>query len=138
MEKPFSNNIRRVIKVVESFRYLVFLPFLFAIVTTQAQFPQLHFENITMSNGLSNNEVTCFYQDRDGFLWIGTRFGLNRYDGTSFAAFYHDPNNSNSLSGNLIVDIIQDHQGIFWIATKDGGLTRYDPSQPMSNQFHQF
>lgn len=134
MEQMFCQAINS----MERSRNFVFLPFLFAMLTTQAQFPQLHFENITTLNGLSNNEVTCFYQDRDGFLWIGTRFGLNRYDGTSFATFYHDPNNSNSLSGNLIVDIIQDHQGIFWIATKDGGLTRYDPWQPISNQFHQF
>lgn len=134
----FFSHIRRVIDAMNGLRYLVFLPFLFGIVNTQAQFPQLHFENLNTSNGLSNNEVTCFYQDRDGFLWVGTKFGLNRYDGTSFAAFYHDPNNSNSLSGNLIVDIIQDQQGIFWIATKDGGLTRYDPSQPMSSQFQQF
>ena len=136
--KAFSNHTRRATDAMDRFRCIVFLPFLFAMVTTQAQFPDLHFENLTTSNGLSNNEVTCFYQDRDGFLWIGTRFGLNRYDGRNFVTFYHDPNNPNSLSGNLVVDIIQDHQGIFWIATKDGGLTRYDPMQPLGSQFHQF
>jgi len=103
-----------------------------------AQFPQLYFQNISASNGLSNDAVTCVYQDREGFLWIGTRFGLNRYDGTVFTTFFHDPDNPNSLSGNHIVDILEDQQGIFWIATKDGGLTRYDPSQPGNNQFKQF
>src|SRR4030095_416819 len=104
----------------------------------RAQQPQLHFENITTANGLSSNEITCFYQDHDGFLWIGTKYGLNRYDGKIFQTFFRDPNNPNSLSGNNIADILQDRQGIFWIATKDGGLTRYDPWQPRSNQFHQF
>ncbi len=104
----------------------------------QPAFPQFHFENITTVNGLSGNIVTCPYQDSKGFLWVGTSFGLNRYDGNIFQTFYNDPQNVNSLSGNNIVDVVQDKQGIFWIATKDGGLTRYDPPQVKDKQFTQF
>ncbi len=63
---------------------------------------------------------------------------MNRYDGHIFQTFYNDPQNANSLSGNNIVDILQDKDGIIWIATKDGGLTRYDPSQTKEKQFIQF
>lgn len=103
-----------------------------------AQFPQFYFETVTTENGLSNNTVTCLYQDKKGFLWIGTTNGLNRYDGNVFQTFFHEEGNNNSLSGNTIVDILEDESGIFWIATRDGGLTRYDPAQNADKQFHQF
>ncbi|MFI5134690.1 MAG: two-component regulator propeller domain-containing protein, partial [Chitinophagales bacterium] len=120
--------------------YRLALFFLFLTIAESAfpQVPDFHFQNITTANGLSSNEITCIYQDHDGFLWIGTHFGLNRYDGNQVQTFYHDNENPNSLSGNDIVDILEDQQNIFWIATKDGGLTRYDPSQLLSNQFRQF
>ncbi|MBC8047264.1 MAG: hypothetical protein H7Y00_10740 [Fimbriimonadaceae bacterium] len=107
------------------------------IEKTNAQFPQLYFENITTQNGLSNNTVTCLFQDKKGFLWIGTANGLNKFDGNQFQIFYHEEGNKNSLSGNSIVEILEDETGIFWIATKDGGLTKYDPLQIKDKQFTQ-
>lgn len=106
--------------------------------TVCAQFPQLYFETYTTADGLSSNNITCLYQDTEGFLWIGTDYGLNRFDGNIFTAFYADQHNTNSLSGNHITDIIQDGEGIFWIATLDGGFTRYDPKQTRDKQFMQF
>jgi len=117
---------------------LCILAFYFAHPVFAQRFPQLYFENITTSNGLSDNMITCIYEDRNGFLWIGTANGLNKYDGLKFQTFYSVEGNINSLSGNTIVDIIEDSDGIFWIATKDGGLTRYDPAQTKENQFLQF
>ncbi len=102
------------------------------------QFPQLSFEVLSTSNGLSSNNITCIYQDRQGFLWVGTDFGLNKFDGNIFENFFAEVNNPNALSGNHIVDILQDADGIFWIATKDGGLTRYNPKADKKNQFLQF
>lgn len=115
---------------------IFFLTFLFA---TRLLFSQsLHFETFNTRNGLSSNEITCVYEDQQHFLWVGTRDGLNRFDGRRFETFRNIPDDTNSLSGNLIVDIIQDEQGIFWIATKDGGLTRYDEKEESSKQFRQF
>lgn len=99
---------------------------------------QLRFENLTTAQGLSSNNITCFYQDKDGFLWVGTNYGLNRYDGRFFKTFYHEATDSNSISGNQVADILQDRQGIFWIATKDGGLTKYDARQPETKRFKQY
>ncbi len=124
------------------FRNKYFISFLTALCFLQTafaqHFPQLYFENITTSNGLSDNVITCMYEDKNGALWIGTANGLNRYDGNNFQTFFNEEGNKNSLSGNVIVDIIEDKQHIFWIATKDGGLTRYDPSQTRDKQFMQF
>ncbi len=98
----------------------------------------MNFENITTANGLSDNIITCLYEDKKGFLWIGTSYGLNKYDGNYFQTFYNEDGNANSLSGNNIIDLIEDSQGIFWIATRDGGLTRYDPAESRDKQFTQF
>lgn len=81
-------------------------------------------EIITSNEGLSDNRATCFLKDREGFIWIGTRNGLNRYDGHSFTIFR--PSKENSISNETINDIVQDDQGIIWVATMEG-LNRYDP-----------
>lgn len=122
----------------KSYCFFIFILPCICIHSAFAQFPQFYFENITTENGLSNNTITCLYQDKKGFLWIGTTNGLNKYDGTVFQTFIHKEGNKNSLSGNSIVDILEDESGIFWIATRDGGLTRYDPEQNTDKQFHQF
>ena len=78
------------------------------------------FETFTMSDGLSNNLITCVFQDSKGFIWIGTPTGLNRFDGRSFIQFKNDPLNSNSLSSNDINGISEDAFGCLWIATANG------------------
>ena len=120
------------------FRFLLAnLIYYFSCIAVFAQSP-LTFENFTVKDGLSENVIYSLYQDKKGFLWIGTSNGLNRYDGNNFQTFFNENGNKNSLSGNVIVDIFEDETGIFWIATRDGGLTRYDPSQAKDKQFIQF
>ena len=85
---------------------------------------QYYFEKLTEENGLSDNRVTCFLKDKTGFLWIGTKNGLNRYDGNSFKIFR--PTQGNSISNEVINDIVQDSSGKIWVATVDG-LNIYDP-----------
>ncbi|HNJ90846.1 MAG TPA: two-component regulator propeller domain-containing protein, partial [Chitinophagales bacterium] len=102
------------------------------------KFPDLHFENIYTTDGLSDNSVTCLMEDSQGFLWIGTSNGLNRYDGNTFDVFFHEEGNTNSLSGNIISGIIEDNTGVIWIGTRDGGITRYDPQAKLSQRFTRF
>jgi signal transduction histidine kinase/ligand-binding sensor domain-containing protein len=87
---------------------------------------QLYYKakNLTADHGLSDNRVTCFYKDRNGFMWIGTRNGLNRYDGHSFKIFR--PAAGNSISNEVINDIAEDKAGRLWVATMEG-LNCYDP-----------
>ena len=68
-----------------------------------------YFSNIqylTSDDGLSQNEITSIIQDQKGFVWIGTRAGLNRYDGTSFKEFQNEIGNPNSLINNSIEVLI--------------------------------
>jgi ligand-binding sensor domain-containing protein len=58
-----------------------------------------------IENGLSNNAVTCIYQDQYGFMWMGTYDGLNRYDGDQFKIFRNIWGNSRSLANNHITAI---------------------------------
>lgn len=47
----------------------------------------LKFKNISLRDGLSQNSVLCILQDNEGFLWFGTRNGLNKYDGNTFTTY---------------------------------------------------
>ncbi len=78
------------------------------------------FTRFSVENGLSQNTVQCVYQDRQGFVWIGTQSGLNRYDGYSFTTFRHDPRDSTSISDNMVWSIHEDQQGRLWIGTGKG------------------
>jgi signal transduction histidine kinase/ligand-binding sensor domain-containing protein/DNA-binding response OmpR family regulator len=77
--------------------------------------------------GLSQNEVTSILQDNEGFMWFGTRSGLNRYDGYNFLVFDQVPGDSSSLVNTSIERIYKDSKGIIWIGTKSNGISRYNP-----------
>ncbi len=94
---------------------------------TLAQNSGVRFEKITIDDGLSQNSVTCIYQSRDGFIWLGTYNGLNRYNGYENKVFQHNPEDPTSISNNYIWSIIEDNKGYLWIGTLGGGLNRYDP-----------
>jgi ligand-binding sensor domain-containing protein/signal transduction histidine kinase len=83
---------------------------------------------------ISSNAVHKIYEDKQGNLWIGTGYGLNRtrpsgktYDGEmlSFKVYLHDRNDPGTISNDDIVDILEDSKGNLWIAT-DGGLDILD------------
>jgi len=100
-----------------------------------AQNQQLKFQRIGTKEGLSDPNVNCIMQDSRGFLWIGTRYGLNRYDGYKFKIFYSDPKDSASLSNSYIKDILEDKKGNIWIATSGGGFNKLDRQ---TNRFTQY
>src|SRR4051794_32018682 len=91
-----------------------------------AQQPGLKFEHLDIDAGLSQNNVLNVLQDSRGFIWFGTRDGLNKYDGYRIVIYRNDPKNKGSISNNFISDIIEDHKGYIWVATRGGGLNRYD------------
>ena len=80
----------------------------------------LTFKSLTLDDGLSQSTINCIIQDRKGFIWIGTRGGLNRYDGTSFRVFLHNPSDSTSISNNIVYTLHEDKEGRIWVGTQEG------------------
>ncbi|KEO75606.1 hypothetical protein EL17_00495 [Anditalea andensis] len=79
-----------------------------------------NFEHIGIQEGLSQGSVLSLLQDHHGFVWIGTRDGLNRYDGINFTIFRHRVNDATTISGNIINDIKEDASGNIWVVTENG------------------
>jgi signal transduction histidine kinase/ligand-binding sensor domain-containing protein/DNA-binding response OmpR family regulator len=77
---------------------------------------------------LSQNAVYTIHQDTLGYIWFGTKDGLNRYDGHNFKVYRHDPFDTESLSSNYITVISEDSRSILWLGTRNGGLNIFNPS----------
>ena len=107
--------------------FLTFFSFWLSTANICHSQDNLRFEHFTSENGLSENFVYTIYQDKKGFLWIGTHDGLNRFDGYNFKKFRHDPADSNSIPDNTIYSICEDREGNLWMGT-NAGLCKYDPS----------
>ncbi|USX15303.1 ATP-binding protein [Oxalobacteraceae bacterium OTU3CAMAD1] len=87
----------------------------------------LRFEHLGVEQGLTQESITRVIQDRQGFIWIGTQAGLNRFDGYRVTVFKNDPGNPHSLLDNYVQALYEDAGGRLWVGSK-GGLDRYDPS----------
>jgi signal transduction histidine kinase/DNA-binding response OmpR family regulator/ligand-binding sensor domain-containing protein len=92
-------------------------------------------ERITMEHGLSQGMIFDIAQTRDGFLWIATKDGLNRYDGYNFKIFGNDPFDPFSLAENTVTALLEDRHGRLWVGLQSKGLCLYDPKK---ERFHFF
>ncbi|HEX8060539.1 MAG TPA: two-component regulator propeller domain-containing protein [Cyclobacteriaceae bacterium] len=101
---------------------ILFLLFPAAVLHAQEN---IRLEQFGVKDGLSQGDIKCFVQDDDGFLWIGTRDGLNKYDGNKFTQYGRRFNDSTSLYFNQILDLKLDQRGNIWIASV-GGISCYD------------
>ena len=93
-------------------------------LTAYAQ-QQAYFNNLTEKDGLSNNRVTCFFEDKTGYMWIGTESGLNLYNGNSWKVYKPSLLKKNYLSNSFITHLQQDANGSMWVCTRKG-LNRID------------
>jgi ligand-binding sensor domain-containing protein/signal transduction histidine kinase len=91
----------------------------------QAQSKDIAFDHISIDKGLSNTSVYALAQTEDGYLWIGTQNGLNRYDGYGFKVFNYIPGTKSSLSNNWVKALCTDKKGNLWIGTSSG-LNRFN------------
>lgn len=103
------------------------LLFLFlATVLGLSQPNYIQLKNISTQQGLSNNQITCTIRDRQGFVWIGTKDGLNRFDGNDFYIFKHSETDSFSICGNTITCLELDNDSLLWIGTTSSGMCSYN------------
>ncbi|MEP7377308.1 MAG: ATP-binding protein [Chitinophagaceae bacterium] len=84
------------------------------------------YKAISTAQGLSQGMVFAMLQDQEGFIWVATKNGLNRYDGYSFKVFTNDPYTENSLSSNTVTALFEDSRGRIWAGTDNAGLNVYD------------
>jgi signal transduction histidine kinase/ligand-binding sensor domain-containing protein/CheY-like chemotaxis protein len=96
--------------------------------------PTLRFEHLSVEDGLPQESMLSMVQDRDGFMWFGTQYGLSRFDGYRFVTFRNRVGDPTTLPNNWIEVLHVDPKGRLWIGT-DGGLARYDPA---TQGFHQY
>lgn len=93
------------------------------------------FTHLTVADGLSHNDVTSITQDSLGFIWIGTKEGLSRFDGHEFRVFRPLPFDSTSLGGATVEALARDGGDGLWVATSSNGLSRYDARRERFTRF---
>ncbi|TMP34772.1 two-component regulator propeller domain-containing protein [Pseudoalteromonas rubra] len=96
---------------------------------------ELIFQTIGDNEQIPKGVVTALAQDPQGFIWIGTQFGLIRHDGYRFMPFQHAPNDITTLSGNFVRSLWAARDGKVWVGTFSDGVSVYDPQH---NSFKRF
>jgi PAS domain S-box-containing protein len=86
----------------------------------------MRFRRLSTEDGLSQTRVTQILEDDQGFIWLASNYGLNRYDGYNFKVFKHEPGRPNSLSGVYIYSLFKDRSGVLWIGCEEF-LDKFDP-----------
>lgn len=124
----------------KKFRQGVFYSIFFAALQMMtlpaySQSKPIHFKHLSSENGLLDNNVNCIFQDKKGFIWIGTHSGLSRYDGNEFIDYKNDEKDKNGISNNNVISIAEDKSGNIWIATGGGGLNMFDRNK---NRFYTY
>jgi len=115
--KPF-NFIKSQLR--NCFSAIVFLLYGLLPFVIFAQSPKITFKQISIQQGLSNSWVEAICQDYRGFMWFGTRDGLNRYEGQQIRVYKNNEKDTNSISDNFIRYIYEDRQHNLWIGTSNG------------------
>ena len=104
--------------------FSLILAWLFTSLITDAA--DFKFQHLNTSYGLPNQQVESLVQDEEGYIWIGTRNGLARYDGYNVETYYHIEGKSNSLVHNFVHGLFVDSKHRLWISTENG-VSLYRP-----------
>ncbi len=110
-------NTRKKSFFTNCFRYLLLIASLSTLT-----FPQPTAEVLGVERGLSNSAVRSVIQDNQGFLWVATWGGLDRYDGYSFVNYTNTPGDPTTLSNNNLVHVTIDGEGRPWATNIDGTI----------------
>jgi signal transduction histidine kinase/DNA-binding response OmpR family regulator/ligand-binding sensor domain-containing protein len=108
----------------KSFKTILIFCTLFFL--NQLIYAQWRLNQIAGEDGLSQNTIRSIIQDKNGFIWIGTYNGINKYDGYTMHHYNYVASNK-GLSSNIIVKLFEDREGYIWAGTTDAGLNRINP-----------
>jgi ligand-binding sensor domain-containing protein/signal transduction histidine kinase len=100
--------------------YKIYLLVLFILTGNFLYGQSYYFRHYQVESGLSNNATICSLQDKKGFLWFGTKDGLDRFDGYSFKVFRNSTDDTGSIGSNFIHCLYEDPKGIVWVGTENG------------------
>ena len=109
---------------MKSFKIILLSIFIFS--SSFSQTDEYIFKQLTDADGLSQSTIFAMIQDREGYLWLGTIDGLNRYDGYEFRVYVNDASNASSISDNFISALYEDSDGFIWVGTVNGYLNYFD------------
>lgn len=110
------------------FAWMVLMTAFIFLSSAAAVERKFYFENLTTEQGLAQNSINAIFQDRTGFLWIGTQDGLHKYDGYKFSLFQHNADDPNSLPDSFITAIAEDTEGYLWIGSNYHYVSRLNPT----------
>lgn len=105
-------------------RFLQYLLFTSLLTSAFSQDP-LRVRSLSTLDGLSQNSITQILEDEDGYIWLSTQDGLNRYNGYDFRSFRPDPDDPFSLGDNFVIQMILGPDGRLWLNTREG-ISVYD------------
>lgn len=103
----------------------ILLTLVFSVVNTWSAWAlDFGFRHLNTSNGLPNQQVEAIVQDADGYIWIGTRNGLAKFDGYNVQTYHHQEGMAHSLIHNFVHGMFLDSKKNLWVATENG-VSRY-------------
>lgn len=117
-------------------KYVTLLCAILIPITLIAQQGSVSFNHLDIEDGLSQSTVQAVFQDSEGYLWIGTQDGLNKFNGYDITVYESDPEDSTTISDNDIRAIYEDDEGRLWIGTQSGGLNLYNRDKDTFSSFN--
>lgn len=123
--KPFSSMCMQLVCKNIRLYFLLLLFFILSGIKGNSHPRHLQLKQLTTDHGLSSSSIVSMLQDHNGFMWIGTTEGLNRYDGNTFKVYKQDLSDASSLPDNLVISLLQDNENRIFIGT-NAGLSLYD------------
>ena len=111
---------------------IITVSFCFCAISAFCQIGKFYTSEQISSSMIALNSIS---QDTEGYIWVGTEYGLNRFDGFHFVTFLNNPNDSTSLCFNLVSTVFCDKAGGVWVGTQKG-LDMYNPATRSFTHFN--
>ncbi|WP_083690200.1 EAL domain-containing protein [Colwellia sp. UCD-KL20] len=134
LSRLWATSLKKVV-ITFSFCFALFSSTHHAVANENFSIPQLKFKSLTTQDGLSQSYAYGITEDKQGFMWIATQDGLNRYDGKNFIHYKNNMLDKSSIANNFIRKVFIDNTGTIWVGTQNG-LSRYIPNTDNFENFY--